>query len=171
MNKCLSSIGPCRQILSLGINWKCRSFSSRNRKCWQIHTVSCKIYQVTSLFLLCEDLQKLTYMSAYWLVNFMNCQSHWALRFLKLRTKSSLVAQWLRNRLPMQRTRVKALVWEDPACCGTTKPVRHNYWACALEPVSHNYWARTPQLLKPTCLEPVLCNKRSHHNEKSMHSN
>ena len=63
---------------------------------------------------------------------------------------TSLVAQWLRIRLPMQGTRVRALVWEDPTCCGTTKPVRHNYWACALKPTSHNYWAHVPQLLKPT---------------------
>ena len=55
--------------------------------------------------------------------------------------RASLVAQWLRIRLPMQGTRVQALVWEDPTCRGATKPVRHNYWACALEPVSHNYWS------------------------------
>ena len=30
---------------------------------------------------------------------------------------------------------------EDLTCRGATKPVRHNYWACALEPVSHNYWS------------------------------
>ena len=53
----------------------------------------------------------------------------------------SLVAQWLRIRLPMQGTRVLAMVWEDPTCRGTAKPVRHNYWACALEPASHNYWS------------------------------
>ena len=47
----------------------------------------------------------------------------------------------------MQRTRVQSLVWEDPTCSRVTKPVRHNYWACALEPVSHNYWAYVPQLL------------------------
>ena len=52
---------------------------------------------------------------------------------------ASLVAQWLKIRLPMQGTRVRALVREDPTCCGATKPVRHNYSACALEPVSHNY--------------------------------
>ncbi|KAJ8784343.1 hypothetical protein J1605_008348 [Eschrichtius robustus] len=52
---------------------------------------------------------------------------------------TSLVAQWLRIRLPMQGTRVRALVWEDPTCRGATKPVRHNYWACAPEPASHNY--------------------------------
>ena len=40
---------------------------------------------------------------------------------------TSLVAQWLRIRLPMQGTRVQGLVWEDPTCRGKTKPVRHNY--------------------------------------------
>ena len=40
---------------------------------------------------------------------------------------ASLVAQWLRIRLPMQGTRVRALVWEDPTCHGSTKPTRHNY--------------------------------------------
>ena len=59
----------------------------------------------------------------------------------------------------------------DPTCRGATKPVRHNYWAHALEPVSHNYWAHMPQLLKPMHLEPVLRNKRSHHNEKPSHHN
>ena len=28
-----------------------------------------------------------------------------------------------------------------------------------------------PQLLKPVHLEPMLCNKRSHHNEKPAHRN
>ena len=60
---------------------------------------------------------------------------------------ASLVVQWLRICLPMQGTWVWALVREDPTCGGATKPVRHNYWACALEPVSHNYWAHVPQLL------------------------
>ena len=45
----------------------------------------------------------------------------------KLRRGASLVAQWLRIRLPMQGTRVQALVREDPTCRGATKPVRHNY--------------------------------------------
>ena len=38
-----------------------------------------------------------------------------------------LVAQWLRIRLPMQGTQVRALVREDPTCRGATKPVRHKY--------------------------------------------
>ena len=71
----------------------------------------------------------------------------------------------------MQGTRVRALVREDPTHCGATKPVHHNYWACALEPASHNYWACVLQLLKPMHLEPVLCNKRSHRNEKPAHHN
>ena len=40
---------------------------------------------------------------------------------------ASLMAQWLRIRLPMQGTRVRALVQEDPTCYAATKPVRHNY--------------------------------------------
>ena len=40
---------------------------------------------------------------------------------------ASLVAQWLRICLPIQGTRVRALVWEDPTCRGATKPVRHHY--------------------------------------------
>ena len=89
----------------------------------------------------------------------------------KQQTGASLVAQWLRILLPRQGTLVRALVQEDPTCHGATKPVCHNYWACALEPVSHNYWAHKPQLLKLVRLEPVLHNKRSHCNEKPVHHN
>ena len=70
---------------------------------------------------------------------------------------TSLVVQWLRIHLPMQGTWVWSLVWEDPTCRRATKPVRHNYRA------------RVMQLLKPACLEPMLRNKRSHHNEKPAH--
>ena len=72
---------------------------------------------------------------------------------------TSLVAQWLRIHLPTQGTWVRALVREDPTCHGATKPA------------NHNYWAREPQLLKPARLEPVLRNKRSHHDEKPAHRN
>ncbi|KAJ8775921.1 hypothetical protein J1605_015984 [Eschrichtius robustus] len=40
---------------------------------------------------------------------------------------ASLVAQWLRIRLPMQGTQVQSLVQEDTTCRGATKPVQHNY--------------------------------------------
>ena len=43
---------------------------------------------------------------------------------------------------------------EVSTCCRVTKPVRHNYWSPVL------------QLLKPVPLEPLLCNKRSRHNQK-----
>ena len=79
--------------------------------------------------------------------------------YLKQMCWASLVAQWLRIRLPMQGTRVRALVQEYPTCRGAAKPMCHNYWVCV------------PQLLKPTCLEPMLRNKRSHHNEKTAHCN
>ena len=42
-------------------------------------------------------------------------------------SRTSLVAQWLGIRLPVQGTRVRALVWEDPTCHGATKPVCRNY--------------------------------------------
>ena len=66
---------------------------------------------------------------------------------------TSLVAQWLRIHLPMQGTQVRALVREDPTCRGETKPMRHNYWACApraCAPQEEKPWqweARAPQLL------------------------
>ena len=78
--------------------------------------------------------------------------------------RTSLVAQWLGICLPMQGTRVRVLVWEDPTCRGATKPVHRNYWACAQQPKSHNYWAQVPQLLKS------VHNKRSHRN-KPTHRN
>ena len=89
---------------------------------------------------------------------------------LKL-SRTSLVAQWIRIRLPMQGTQVRSLVQEDPTCRGATKPECHNFWACALEPASHNYWVHVLQLLKPACLEPVLRDKRSHCSEKPAHHN
>ena len=46
---------------------------------------------------------------------------------IKSRIGTSLVAQWLRNHLTMQGTRVRAPVQEDPTCRRATKPVRHNY--------------------------------------------
>ena len=47
--------------------------------------------------------------------------------FKQTQRGASLVAQWLRICLPMQGTRVRALVWEDPTCRGATKPVCRNH--------------------------------------------
>ena len=137
--------------------WPCKEptlpFQTKNQDTWAIvpallcHILSWMVLNLSeSLFLICKmDTKRLA--------------------------GTSLVAQWLRICLSMQGTRVRALVQEDPTCRGATKPVHHNYWACALELMSHNYWASMPQLLKLTCLEPMFCNKRSHHNEKPAHRN
>ena len=69
---------------------------------------------------------------------------------------TSLVVQWLRICLPMQGTRVRALVREDATCRRATKSVRH--WACALEPASHNYWAHVHHNYWACALEPVSHN-------------
>ena len=85
---------------------------------------------------------------------------------------TSLVVQWLRIHLPMQGTQVRSLVGEDPTCCRATKPLCHNCWVRALGPTGHNCWVhalgptghycwvRLLQPLKPTCLQPVLCNEQ-----------
>ena len=62
---------------------------------------------------------------------------------------TTLVVQWLRIRLPMQGTQVRALVREDPTCRRATKPLCHNYWspprARALQQEKPPQWeARTP---------------------------
>ena len=59
---------------------------------------------------------------------------------------------------------VLSLVREDPTCHGATKPMCHNYWACALQPTSCNYWNHHT-------LESEVANKRSHQSEKPMHHN
>ena len=45
----------------------------------------------------------------------------------KGRAWTSLVVQWLRIHLPMQRTWVQSLIHEDPICYRATKPMYHNY--------------------------------------------
>ena len=64
---------------------------------------------------------------------------------------TTLVVQWLRIHLPMQRTWVRSLVREDSTCLGASKAMNCNYWSLH------------PELL--------LCNKRSHGNEKFKHCN
>ena len=110
------------------------------------------------------------------------CSTSLVIREMQIKTtrRTSLVVQWIGIHLPMQGTQVQSLIWEDSTCWGTAEPMHHNYWACALEPARCNcwYWAHVfhllslcAQLLKPTLLEPVTCNKRSHRNEKPTHFN
>ena len=56
------------------------------------------------------------------------------------------------------------LVQEYATCWGATK-------ACVPQLVSPHSRACKPQLLRPACLEPMLHNKRSDHNERSMQCN
>jgi len=71
---------------------------------------------------------------------------------LKLMTaQTSLVVQVLRIHLLMQETQVRSLAGEDSTCLRATKPVCHNYPPCALG--------------------PMLCNRKSHCNEKPAHRN
>ena len=74
-----------------------------------------------------------------------------SLRYILKTLGTSLVVQWLRVCLQRQGTGVQSLVREDPTCLGST--------ACV------------PQLLNPSGLKPLFCNKRSHNNEKPTHSN
>ena len=48
------------------------------------------------------------------------------LSFKNIQGGTSLRIQWIRIRLPMQRTQIRSLVWEDFTCCGATKPVHSN---------------------------------------------
>ena len=82
---------------------------------------------------------------------------------------TSLVVQCLRICLPIKGTWVLSLTQEDPTCHGATKPMHHNYWVHALEPVSCSYWVWRPPLLSPHALEPLVCNKRSHHKDQTTH--
>ena len=63
---------------------------------------------------------------------------------------TSLVAQYVRLRLPMQGTWVRSLVREDSTCCRAAKPVCHNCWVCALE-------------LGATATRPECCNFTESH--------
>ena len=80
---------------------------------------------------------------------------------------TSLVAQWLRIPLPVQATRVRALVREDPTCRGATKPVRHNYW-------SPHAWSPCSATREATAMRsPCTAMKSSLHSlqlEKSPHA-
>lgn len=76
----------------------------------------------------------------------------------KKKNWTGLMVQWIGVCLPMQRTWVWSLVWEDFHTqlrpCVTTTELR----------------AHMLQLLKPTCLEPRLHNRHPH-GEEPMHCN
>ena len=71
------------------------------------------------------------------------------LQFKKFKKNKESACQSKRHQVPL-------LVQEDSTCLMAIKPVHHSYATYALESRSHNNWS-------PCALEPVLCNKRSHH--------
>ena len=77
----------------------------------------------------------------------------------KEKRKNSRVVQWLRIHHSVQGIQVRSLVWEDPTGCRATKPKPHKHRTGAWEP-----W-----LLKHTHPGAMLCNERSHQNEKPVH--
>ena len=81
--------------------------------------------------------------------HFFMCQRRVIISIPKTYSRASLVVQCLSMCLVMQGTSVRSLIQKDPKCCEATKPAGHNYWDCTLE--------------------PVLCNSRSHLNEKPTH--
>ena len=60
------------------------------------------------------------------------------IKFRDSQGRASLVVQWLRIHLPIQRIQVRSLVQEDATCRGATKPVGHSYWVGTLEPILRN---------------------------------
>ena len=76
---------------------------------------------------------------------------------------TSLVAQRLRIHPPMQGTWVRSPGREDPHAVKQLSPC-----ATTTEPALYSPRATTTEVAH---LEPVLCNKRSHHNEKPAHCN
>ena len=109
---------------------------------YSVSVICSKSKRLTGLFPICSWLRSVLSRTVTWKGCFK-----WAFKRSPLGT--SLVVQWLSICLPMQETRVRALVQEDPTCHGATKPMYHNYWARALESPSRNYWAHVPQLLSP----------------------
>ena len=75
--------------------------------------------------------------------------------------QASLVAQWQRIHLPVQKTRDSSLVQEDPTCKKHLSPC-----IITTEPV---LWSPGTATTRPHTIEPGLCNDRSHHHEKSTH--
>ena len=64
--------------------------------------------------------------------------------------------------LPIQRTWVRFLVWEDSTCHGAT--------GSELQLLSPSSGVCVQQLLKPMYLQPMLHNERSHRNKAKHHN-
>ena len=65
----------------------------------------------------------------------------------------------------------QSLVHSNSTCCRATKARVPQILTLCSRARESQLLSLSGTLLKPACLEPVLCNKRSHHNEKPMHHN
>ena len=132
--------GPCyntRCLFQLFVNDPNYNFYLQQRNCEAMENTRALELEQMELFLFLS--------LVLWLDKLLNLsvpQFTCLLIRLKIPAWASLVAQWLRMCLPMKGTGVWALVWEDPTCHGATRPMSHNYWACASG-------ARAPQQERP----------------------
>ena len=116
-----NSVGCLRMHTSHGFSWKSWKSSLIYMSAWQLTGAVSPGHCFSS-----------TWTSPPGYSGFLTRQ-YWVPRGSRLlnesksyRSQASLVAQWLRICLPMQGTRVRALVWEDPTCRGAAGPVSHN---------------------------------------------
>ena len=80
--------------------------------------------------------------------------------------RASLVSQWWRIRLPMQGT-LLTLLWEDLTCNGAAKPLRHYYWARALQQENHrDEKPRTPGKSRSLQQEKTPHSSEDQHSQK-----
>ena len=77
---------------------------------------------------------------------------------------------WSVIKNPPADTGDTSLIQEDPTCCGAAKPMRHSYWACALEPGKCNCWAHVPRACAPHQEKPLQWETLAPQLESSLHS-
>ena len=143
---CLGSSGHLG-ILYEFANWLFQ-FCRKKKSCWNFDRDYGESEK--SCFATFPFLQSSRVWSLFWLLKWsiisacvsqILCQENIVLIFFKENIGVSLVAPWSIVRLSVQETQVQSMVGDDPTCHGATKPMYHNYWACAPEPGNCNCWA------------------------------
>ena len=69
--------------------------------------------------------------------------------------------QWLRIFLPMQGTWFRSLIWEDPTCCRTAKPARHNSWGLSTHAQQQEKVLRSEPKLHSYSVAPLTTARES----------